>query len=167
MKTEKRKRGLGVICYSAPLAPRTLQWISTVSSAYASKHSLVNLFVYSYVLLRTYVLVRVRIYLISHKLVLRWKLSRTNLLNRGILIFWNYKLLFFSFFLIRKIIWFPTSLSLHANLIYLLFSNAAILHKKYTTAFEVKYWCRPLSKCSLLLIFACEKQVTIKIMVLL
>ncbi|KAG6642205.1 hypothetical protein I3843_09G122600 [Carya illinoinensis] len=33
MKTEKRKRGLGVICYSAPLAPRTLQWISTVSSA--------------------------------------------------------------------------------------------------------------------------------------
>ncbi|KAF5475186.1 hypothetical protein F2P56_007019 [Juglans regia] len=33
MKTEKRKRGLGAICYSAPLARHTLQWISTVSSA--------------------------------------------------------------------------------------------------------------------------------------
>lgn len=32
MKTEKRKRGLGAICFAAPLARHTLQWISTVSS---------------------------------------------------------------------------------------------------------------------------------------
>ncbi|PIA30084.1 hypothetical protein AQUCO_05700059v1 [Aquilegia coerulea] len=33
MKNRERKGSLGVVCYSSPLSPHTLQWVSTISSA--------------------------------------------------------------------------------------------------------------------------------------